>query len=286
MLSRTKQKPIFESYEERKRHFERSLPKMHKETLAITPLTLVVPLFSIARDKAGSPKVAIDAVWSNGKRGNLRYIGPRLTQSHQTVLFTLANLRGGGEIVSNAFSFYPTELLTKMGWSTRTENVVRLREMLDDLVEGRLRLWGADEELASALRVSFVGEFQPSVTGRWYVTLSEKLLPLFQGEPTYVNLPNRAKLQEGLATFLYSYILSSDCKLAFNYQDLHDACGACYDNLQDFATTVKATLAKLKEAGLIADYRLKGCAEDMAKAAGDRMKKGEFRVLRMKAKAA
>lgn len=256
MLTRNKQKPTFDSYEERTFYAHRSLPAMFKQTLRIAPLALVVPLFSIARDKTGEA-AEVNVVWSRAGRGHLRYRGPQLTQSHQTVLFTLANLRAG-EVVSNAFSFCPTELLTKMGWSTKADNIVRLRELFDDLVVGRVRLWNEDEvEASDALRVSFVSAFKPAEKGNWYVTLSEDLLPLFAGNLTQINLPERASLSLGLATFLYAFVRAESCRLPFTFKEIRDACGGSQaEALTDFAKRVKKVLAELKEKGLVQDYRL------------------------------
>jgi hypothetical protein len=285
MLSRTKQKPVYETYAERAFYAPKILWSMHKQTLVIAPFALVVPLFSVARCAEAGEQ--INVVWTRAGRGCMRYKGTRLTQSHQTVLFTLANLRAG-EVVSNAFSFFPSELLLRMGWSDNSRNADRLRQMLDDLKEGNVRLWkeGQIEHLDS-LRVNFVEKFQPSATDRWYVMLSEYLLPLFAGKhPTYLNMPHRARLREGLATFMYAFLSAESCLLPFKFQDIHDAAGADYSDIKDFVKSCKLVLEQLKTGGLIKDYRLKGDADDMAQPARLRMKKGEFRVLKTKSKAA
>lgn len=253
MLKRSTKKMTYDTLQEAAFDAARTMPAMYKQTLAIAPLVLVVPLFSIARDCDDE----INVVWSKKGRGHLRYRGPRLTQSHQTVLFTLANLRAG-EVVSNAFDFSPYELLTAMGWSTNGRNVARLREMLDDLKDGSVRLWNDGEiEDKEALRINFVSTFKPSDKGAWHVTLSEDLLPLFAVKNlTQINLPKRGALQEGLGTFLYAFIRAESCMLPFTYKEILEASGSEAKILKNFGIEVKRVLQGLKTAGLIQDFRI------------------------------
>ena len=249
---------------------------MFKETLKISPLALVVPLFSIARDREAFNYV--NEVWSRKGRGALRYTGPRLTQSHQTVLFTLANLRAG-EVVSNAFDFRPCELLKAMGWSTNTRNITRLRCLLDDLKVGNLRIWRDDEnEEMNALRVSFISTFKPSDTCPWHVRLSEELMPLFGAGLTHINLPRRSGLKEGLATFLYGFLSAESCSLPFSFEDIREASGSGATDVGDFGKSVKGVLEAFKATGLINDFRVWGTDGEVEKKL--RLKKGQFRVLK------
>lgn len=233
------------------------VPKMYATTAAVAPVVLEVPLFAVLRKKTSSEKLPdVDAVWFKKGRGYVRYTGPQLVQAHLTVLLTLVNLRAG-QAVDNAFVFRPSELLKLMGWSDNSRNLERLIELLDDLKRGQVRLWkdGQDEKKDSQ-RLSFVDAFQPAQADDWYVQLSKQLMPLFHGTLTFINLKTRAKLNEGLATFMHGFLCANACNADFTYKELHIMSGSRCADLGEFADSVKAALAKLKEAGAIKDYRL------------------------------
>lgn len=258
LMSLKRPKPAaYESAEEAQFYAAHTLPAMHNDTATVIPLVLEVPLFAVARRKAASePVPTVNAVWSKKGRGFLRYEGPQLTQSHLTVLLTLINRRAKA-LVSSVFEFRPSELLAVMGWSDNQRNISRLIQLLDDLKHGQVRLWKEGQnEARNALRVSFVDKFQPSDDKAWTVVLSTDLMPIFEGNLTFVNLPTRAALTEGLATFLYGYISANSGALPITYRQLHAACGSGTSDMGEFANSAKAALARLKEAGAIQDYKL------------------------------
>lgn len=250
-LSRPKYQS-FESLSEANFYADKSLPKMGATTVRFAPLLLEVPLFSIARNVGG---VKVDATWSKAGRGSIRYRGPGLSQSHQTLLLTLVHVRSG-QPVGNIVEFYPHELLALMGWSTNSRNTQRLHEMLDDLFEARIDIWSVNENESDALSVRLFAEKKtPLVNGaKWSLSMSETVLGLFRGHLSQINVRKRAELTEGLATFLYGYFCANDGKVPFKMEVLHQASGS-QTRLGAFVGKVKEALATLKLHGCIADYR-------------------------------
>lgn len=242
--------------DELKAYSPRLMPAMHAQTAKIAPVALVTPLFTVARAKKGEKLPVINQVFFRKGRGFVRYKGATLTQSHQTVLLTLANIYAGG-LADGLRRFHPSALLRKMGWSENTENIGRLREMLDDLKEGQLRIWADDkDEDTTALRVSFLNHFLPAEEGEWELELNKQLVPvLFRGHMTFINLPTRATLKEGMPTFLYGFICAESCDLAISYAELHAASGSQSKDLGQFAKDVRAHLDAFKASGVIQDYR-------------------------------
>lgn len=239
----------------------KSLPAMYRDTLQITPMALTLPLFAPvrlapARDEQTGKRLEvprIDETWHRKGQGYLRCIGPRLTQSHQTVFFALVKQRAG-QPVENVVEFAPSELLTKMGWSDNKRNISRLRELLDDLFEVRLRVWREGEaEEESALRIHFLAEFEPSRDNKWRVSMSERLLPLFFGNKSFVSMATRASLAEGLQTFLYGYVKANSCVLPFSYAELAEAAGTTM-SAKDFKGKVLAALDAMQDKGAIEGY--------------------------------
>jgi len=234
-------RPKFQSYEslaEAQFYDDKSLPSMGATTVRFAPLLLEVPLFGIARNVDG---VKVDATWTKAGRGSVRYRGPALSQSHQTLLFTLVHVRAG-QPVGNIVEFYPHELLALMGWSTNSRNTGRLHQMLEELFESRIDIWGANEVEKDALSVRFFADKKtPTAHGvKWSVSMSETVLGLFRGELSNINVRKRTMLREGLATFLYGYLCASNGNVAFKFADIHSACGS--------QTRLSAFVAKLEEA--------------------------------------
>jgi hypothetical protein len=241
--------------EEKDFYGPRLMPKMYSQTAKIAPVALVTPIFTVRRAKDGEQLPVINKVFFRKGRGFVRYKGATLTQSHLTVLLTLANVAAGG-LIDGLRTFHPSELLRKMGWSENPGNIRRLRELLDQLKEGQVRLWpeGNDED-ANALRVSFLNHFLPSKDKPWELALNRHLLPLlFGGNLTNVNLPTRASLREGLGTFLYGFICAESCRLPISYAELHAASGSKAKDLAQFAKDVRAQLDSFKAARIINGY--------------------------------
>lgn len=242
----------FETLNEAVANAQLCLPKMGNTTVRFAPLLLEVPLFSVARKMAGTK---IDATWTRAGKGSVRYRGPVLTQSHQTLLFTLVHVRAG-QNVKHIIEFVPSELLKLMGWSDNSRNIERVAEMLDDLFEARLDVWGPDETEADALSGRFFADkHTPRTSGeKWSVTLSERILGLFPIHLSNINIRKRSELREGLATFLYGYICANDGKVPFKLETLHAASGA-ETRLGAFGGKVKEAMETLKEHGCVAGYR-------------------------------
>lgn len=243
--------------DELKHYGPRLMPNMYSQTAQIAPFALVMPIFTITRAKPGEKLPVINQVFHRKGRGFVRYKGPTLTQSHLTVLLTLANVYAGG--LSDALhTFYISELLSKMGWSDNADNISRVIDLLDDLKVGQLRFWAEDkDEHRNAQRESIISRFKPCENGQWELTLSEELLPLFAGTHlTNINLPTRQRLTEGLATFLYGFIKADSCALlqGFSYAELHAASGSQAKDLGQFAKDVRKRLDGFKVSGIIADY--------------------------------
>ncbi len=249
-------RPKFQDYESLAEALEAgasSLPRMGATTVRFAPLLLEVPLFSVARNTAG---VNVDATWSKPGRGSVRYRGPALSQSHQTLLLTLVHVRAGQD-VRNIIEFVPSELLTLMGWSANSRNIDRLAEMLNDLFEARLDLWGPSETAADALSVRFLADMHtPREKGAgWSVNLSERVLALFRGHLSNINVRKRAALREGLATFMYGYICANDGTVPMDYEALRQASGS-ETRLAAFKGKVHEALDTLKAAGCVNSYRV------------------------------
>jgi hypothetical protein len=249
------------SIEERKDLAPQLMADMHSGSGKIAPIALVTPLFSITRAKKGQTLPAIDVAWHT-PRGNLRYVGPQLTQSHLTAYLIFANLVACGYAKFRQ-TFHPSELLRRMGWSVNPKNINTVRRLLDDLAAGQLRVWAAGvDEVKNAARVRLINAFTPSEDGPWQVNLSEDVLPhLFRAgakgdDLTSIKLSARALLTEGLGTWLFGFIRAESCKLAFTYAQVHAASGSRQADMSAFGEEVRRVLAGLKAAGLIVDFTL------------------------------
>lgn len=245
----------FESLDEAQDHASQSLPRMGATTVHVAPLLLEVPLFSVARNKSG---LTLDATWTKAGRGSIRYRGPALSQSHQTLFLTLVHIRAG-QPVGNVIEFNPSELLARMGWSDNGRNIERLRCLFDDLFDARLDIWGPTETERQALSVRFFADKHlPDQRGaQWSVSLSERVLTLFRGHLTFLNVRKRANLREGLATFLYGYVSANNGAVPLDIEGIRVASGS-ETRAGAFVGKVREALDTLVEAGCIAKYRADG----------------------------
>lgn len=256
-LSRPKYQS-FDNLNEAQHYTDRSLPKMGATTVRLAPLLLEVPLFSVARNAAPDD---IDSTWSKPGRGSVRYRGPVLSQAHQTLLLNLVHVRAG-QVVSDVIEFAPHELLALMGWSTNSRNTERLAEMVEDLFNARMDVWGPDETERSALSARFIATKRtPTERGaRWSITLSETILTLFQGHLSNINIRKRAELREGLATFLYGYLCANDGKVPFKLELLREASGSQTKRLAAFAEQVTEALDTLVVRGCVGGFKVENGA--------------------------
>lgn len=249
------------------------VPTVYAGSYLISTLALVVPLFAIARRERdiGATKLTseltyhalgyIEALWTSKGRGSVRYRGPRLTQAHQTLLLTLLKLRSE-QPVSAPFEVEPRELLRVMGWSDSKARRARLRGILDDLTEARLRVWGPkQDEDTESLRTSLISSWQASATGAWTIELSAACAGLFSGYQTYLDVEVRQKLREGIATFMYGYIaantgvLPSGDRIAYPFRMLHELSGSTAKDLGEFGDSVCNALDQLKLLGVVKSYK-------------------------------
>lgn len=243
------------------------VPEVYAASYLMSTLALVLPLFSVTRRErlegstALGPLGYIEQKWESKNRGSVRYRGPRLTQSHQTLLLTLIKLRSEQKITEQ-FEVEPRELLKVMGWSDSKARRARLREMLDDLHEARLRVWkwGQDED-AEALRTTLVSGWQPTETGAWRIDLSASCVSLFSGDTTVLNLETRQKLREGVATFVYGYVaantgvLGNGKRVPYSFRMLHELSGATSKDMGEFGDSVCNALDQLKKLGVVKSYK-------------------------------
>lgn len=223
------------------------LPRMYKSTVAIAPLLLMTPLFSVARAGAG---VLEGEEWTAKGRGTVHYTGPRLTQSHLSVLLTLVKGRSGQRI-DNIYRFKPSALLAEMGWSDNPRNVQRVKDMLSDMYKADLDIETKEMELHARILSAFKID---KATGAIEVELSKTLLPLWKGNLTYLDIEERKALREGLATFLHGVVAANNCNAPFKVEALAEASGSS-GQLRVFRKNLLGALETLKAAGIIAGYK-------------------------------
>jgi len=233
-----------------------TLPSMHGHSYLASPLLLVTPVFSIAR-RVGNESVHVDQTFEANGRGTVRYVGPRLSQSHQTLLFSLLKSHAG-RLVWEPIYLTCRQLLAAMAWGDSPQNRARLRELLDDLHHAHLRLWHTgSNELEDAVRTTVIAEWQPSSdeTAAWRIQLSPTAVNLFSyKQPTYLDMHQRGYLREGLATFLHGFIAANDCSYAYRLSYLQQQSGSTAKGGDDFLKQLKGVLQQLQIMGVIAGY--------------------------------
>ncbi|GJI97025.1 hypothetical protein RugamoR57_37430 [Duganella caerulea] len=232
----------------------------------LTPIALTTPLFSVYRRKSATAALPhVTALYNANGRGYVRYEGPQLTQSHQTLLLALLQLQAN-RVVDEPLLTRPRDLILAMRWTDNKRNRERLAELIDDMHKSRLRIWAADQtERTDALRATLISSWQPSSdeTALWTINLDRSAASLFNATtPTHLNLNVRSQLQEGIATFLYGFVRANTCIVEYKFRDLQAICGSTAKDSGEFGDSVCAALDQLESLGVIKGHkRLRGAVK-------------------------
>lgn len=182
----------------------------------------------------------------------LTYRGPRLTQTHASVVMILAHAHRG-KAHTDDLETTATALVRALGWSDGAYSRARLWEALQDLAGAVVVSSYATPEQRQVAEPVLARAEREVGTGKVRVRFSETGLDLFRGMPVSVSLRRRGLLTEGVETWLYGVIRASVCHEPVTYEYLHDL-AATGQGLHEFSRDVRAALGKMARFGLIAGW--------------------------------
>lgn len=229
---------------------ERTLPKLHKNSLAFEPVMLKSALF---RPGSGARTTYADysLIRAHGPH-RIEYLGEELRQDDLRVLLVLLKARSG-QRVDGVQQFVPrTFCRDALGWADSGESVSKLRACIIRLHSARVRVTYATKGLGL---YSFISD--ADLTGeKWSVWLSERLATMFEGATTYIPQPERLALRDGFVSWLYGFVKADACLTAFSAADLREWSGCTSYEQKAFNRHLRAGLDQLRQAGLIQGYEM------------------------------
>lgn len=236
------------SYDERLDDAAHTIPRLHKDTLALAPVMLRSGLFT-ARTGARAQYLEYTALPApDGYK--LELLGEELRQDDERVLLCLMKERSGTRI-DYAIYFQPTCFARRIGWSDNGASVRRLRGCIERLHEARVRITHPSGRVDL---YSFVSD--ASLKDTWHVWLSPRLTQIFRASPTYLAASERLALRDGLSSWLYGAIKSDACLVPLSLERLRMASGLFFYKPRDFNKRLRVSLGELLQMGVIEGFQL------------------------------
>ncbi|MEN2425981.1 plasmid replication initiator TrfA [Chromobacterium vaccinii] len=234
------------------------------------PNELVRSALFAVRDKRAPRQYLKDTAVAMIGNGKLTYTGEELRQDDETVWMHLVNLshtQGFGTSVQ----FTPYSFCKAIGWPTNQTGYKRLRDSMDRMKFGGIKLNNhrivetglAVVETGGGLAISlirkFVWEGQDGAPATIYTAeLEREAAILFSGGYfSLINWEQRKLLPTGLATWLHSFFSSHRDPIPLNIEQIRLACGA-QTALRQFKQKLKIALEALIEVGFLISYEIKG----------------------------
>jgi hypothetical protein len=235
---------------ERAHEAARTIPKLHKASLAFEPVMLKSALFRPASG-ARATFAAYTAIRAHGSH-KVEYQGEELRQDDLRVLLMLLKQRSG-ERVDHVQQFVPRTFCREvLAWADSSDSVAKLRSCIERLHGARVRVTYADGGIGL---YSFVSD--ADLAGeRWSVWLSERLAAMFERATTYIPREDRLALRDGLVSWLFGFIKADACFAPFSLADLRDLSGSNSYEQKAFNRVLKAALEQLRTAGLIEGFEV------------------------------
>lgn len=249
-------------------------PKLGKNSYAMSPHILCCSLFAITtRPKKitkenGESELASRAyyektlVTTNG--GSIEYCGKELWQEDLSVLLGLlklaqdkseADLRDALTDLGKAIQFAPSTFCSSIGWSDNPGNITRLNESILRLRKAVLVLRRGKGDGEEGCTLGFVADFQWKGVQRWTVMLDPRVVGLFSGHFSYVNIEKRRLLSEGMQTWLYGIVCANNCLVPFKYDKLYQASGSKAKDMKEFGRSVRDALIRMQALSIIKGFK-------------------------------
>jgi len=236
------------------------MPELGKNSFGMDPYVLCCSLFSIASRKVkGAPRIYREETILTTNGGSIEYCGPELHQEDESVLFGLVKLAQGMDEAAladpkNAITFAATTFCKLIGWSDNDTNPKRLEQSLLRLRGAILVLRRGKGDLEEGTTVGIVKDINWKGV-RKTVQLDPRIVGLFKGHVTYLNMEKRKLLTEGLQTWLYGLVCANNCAVPFTLEKLHNASGSKANSMKEFGRSVREALTKMVAVGVIKSFK-------------------------------
>lgn len=188
----------------------------------------------------------------------LLYTGEELRQSDEDVFLQIVHLsriRPLGDVIE--ISGY--QLLKSLGWSYDSRSYKRLRESIERLKTGNVKIefsvQGKAGYFGSMIRkVAWAGETAGST--KWRIYLEPEIINLFDSDG-YSLLPWERRLGlRDLAKWLLSFYYTHEEPLPYKVTTIYEMCGSGAKSINHFRAELKASLEDLKSTKFLTSWEI------------------------------
>lgn len=230
-----------------------TFPKLRPGLSAMVPNINRCNVFHPSGPKKGTLKV-LDSTYlvssygsEDESKGSIRYVGAHLTQYHKRVLLGLLG-RVGGKLGDTWVGFHAVEFLESIGKEGDSRTVNKLLDALTELRSATFCVRQYDTHRADVFGWVMKAEFSPGSRQVRVLVDGKGAQKLFELDYTYLPTSMRNRLHDGLATWLFDFIFSSE-QSRFSYAPLAGILGRTPGS--DFGKEVRAALMKMAAVGAI-----------------------------------
>lgn len=238
-----------EHFAEQQFYAERSLPRLYKNSYALSTAFLRSALFS-ANCKGDRPThAALTQLRSHGDV-QVWFKGQELRQDDERVLLALLKLRSG-QVVSNVIEIPTPRAFCRdvLGWPDSSDSPLKLKASLTRLHDARVRVVKPGCEQL----YSFVSDVNFDSKAGWSIWLSERLVTMFKDRVTYMTMEERLGVKDGLVSWLLGFVRADSCLTPMSLTMLRELSGSQSEQKQ-FNEDARKALKKLRDLGLLAGY--------------------------------
>lgn len=258
----------YESHEEASFYAETTLPKLYSRDFGFSTALLKSAVFrpAIGARQTYTEDAPLTVQCASGD--TVQLVGSELRQDDQTVLLAIIKMKQGRTLARSGTSsvkFVPRAFARDvLGWPDAGSSVEKLMDCVRRLKHTHIRMTYARGGEGT---LSFVADYEAPKGGEWEVYLSPRLVEMFAGQTTYLNVEKRRSLREGLQTWLFGLVNADSCSEPFELASLRALAGAEGTAQKKFNANLRAALEVLLERQTIDGFeidrkavRIKRCA--------------------------
>lgn len=248
---------------EAKHYAERSLPRLYKNSFALSSAFLRSALFSAA---CKPPRLTHSAFIELKTAGDVQvwFKGEELRQDDERILLTLLKLRAGRTVDGVIEIPSPRRFCVDvLEWPDSSDGPAKLKASLLRLKDAQVRV----TKPGSEQHYSFVSDLSFDSKAGWTVWLSQRLVQMFDDRVTYLSMEERLAVKDGLVSWLLGFIKSDACFVAFPLALLRELSGSRQEQKQ-FNEDARKAFLKLQQLGLLDSYSIERGAVRIRKFSG------------------
>lgn len=188
----------------------------------------------------------------------IHYTGTELRQDDEDVFLQIvhfARIQPLGDVVEISGN----ALLRALGWNSGAKSYARLRDIIERLKEGTIKI--SHENGNTGYAGSLIRKFawqtddQSGARTKWKIYLEKEIIALFADDAySLLDWDDRAKLGQ-LAKWLHSFYYSHRSPLPYKVQTLHGLCGSKAIDMAGFRRDLKKALDELVVIGFLKAWK-------------------------------